>query len=186
MRPLSQRLRLVGAVACLTMLAGCPEEFGPLDPTIENTVDPVILWAISGTDVYHVAGYDVKSRSAVRIQTAAFDFAFDLAAGNEARLYPTDALQLTGLSGLQLTTTPFEEVTVAPTSGYEDSSAVVVTTGSVVLVRSRPDNCFIGTMPYYAKLRVAAIDVVERRIELEVLADVNCGYRGLEPGLPLR
>ncbi len=186
MRPLPQRLALVGALACLATLAGCPEDFGPLAPDEENIVEPVSLWAISGTPLHLNTGYDLKSRTAVRIETAAFDFAFDLAPGDEARLYPTDALALTGLSGVQLTTAAFEEVTLAPTSGYEDSSAVVVTPGSVVLVKSRPDNCFVGVVPYYAKLRVLAVDLSSRRIDFEIMTDVNCGYRGLEPGLPSR
>ena len=38
----------------------------------------------------------------------------------------------------------------------------------------------------YAKLHVLAIDTVARRIDFEILTNVNCGYRGLEEGLPKR
>jgi len=41
---------------------------------------------------------------------------------------------------------------------------------------------------YYAKLHVLAIDTTSgpngRRIDFEILTDINCGYRGLAPGVP--
>jgi hypothetical protein len=39
---------------------------------------------------------------------------------------------------------------------------------------------------YYAKIEVLAIDTIARRIDLQVLVDQNCGYRGLETGIPPR
>jgi hypothetical protein len=49
---------------------------------------------------------------------------------------------------------------------------------------SRPENCFTGPLPHYAKFHVLAVDPAERRVDLEILADANCGYIGLAPGLP--
>jgi hypothetical protein len=187
MRPFAQRLALRCAVASAAALAGCAEETGPLDPTTPNAVSTVSLWAVSGTPVYHPSAYDIKAQQVVRIsQTLVLDFAFDIEPGGEAQLVPTDVLGLTGRAGLQRTTAAFEAVVVAPTAGYLDSSAVTVTVGDVVLVRSRPDNCFIGTVPYYAKLRVLAVNDLDRRLDMEILSNVNCGWRGLEPGLPTR
>jgi hypothetical protein len=41
---------------------------------------------------------------------------------------------------------------------------------------------------YYAKLHVLTIDTTStpngRRINFEILTDLNCGYRGLQTGLP--
>jgi hypothetical protein len=31
---------------------------------------------------------------------------------------------------------------------------------------------------------VLSVDLVERRVDFQVLVNANCGYRGLEPGLP--
>jgi hypothetical protein len=39
---------------------------------------------------------------------------------------------------------------------------------------------------FYAKLHVLAIDRAARRLDFEILTDINCGYRGLEPGVPKR
>jgi hypothetical protein len=53
------------------------------------------------------------------------------------------------------------------------------------VLRSRPSQCIYGAIVYYyAKVQVLHIDTVARRIDLRVLADQNCGYRGLEPGIP--
>ena len=58
---------------------------------------------------------------------------------------------------------------------------------TVAVVRSRPTStCVIGTVYYYAKLQVVRIDTIARRIDYNILVDLNCGYRGLEPGIPKR
>lgn len=182
------RLALAGSVAALALVAACEDPFALADATHPNRVDTLSLWALSGTAVHLPSAYVLATKNAVRTdQTATFDFAFDLGPANEARLWPTDALRLTGRSGLRVIDLPFESIKVAPSGGYEDSSAVVVTVGTVVLARSRPDfTCVVATLPYYAKLRILVVDVTDRRVDFEILADNNCGYRGLEPGIPPR
>ena len=39
-------------------------------------------------------------------------------------------------------------------------------------------------MPQYGKLEVLQIDTVAHTITFQHLVDQNCGYRGLEPGIP--
>jgi hypothetical protein len=39
-------------------------------------------------------------------------------------------------------------------------------------------------LPRYGKFRVLDLNIEERSVTLELLVDVNCGYRGLEPGFP--
>ncbi len=91
------------------------------------------------------------------------------------------------LSSLQRATVPFDSVTIAPMGRWVYDSAFVVEPGSVLLVRSRPTSCITGiTVSLYAKLRVVTVDVAAQRLEFEILVDQNCGYRGLEPGLPKR
>ena len=182
------RRALAGGVAALALVAACEDPFALADATRPNRVDTLSLWALSGTPVHLPSGYVLQTKTVARTdQTAAFDFAFDLGPGNEARLYPTDALRLTGRSGLLITAAQFSAIKSAPTGGYEDSSAVVVTVGTVLFARSRPDvTCVVANLPYYAKLHVLAVDVTDRRLDFEILTDNNCGYRGLEPGIPPR
>src|SRR5256886_5516827 len=95
------------------------------------------------------------------------------------------SINLGQLSGVQTSTTPLAAIKLAPTGGYIFDKPITLDTGTVVLVRSRPALCSFGvSLPLYAKLRVLAVDTTERRLNFEILVDQNCGYRGLELGLP--
>lgn len=180
-------LALTIAGSALVALVACTEEIGLLDPEVVSRVDTLSLWSLSGSAPNLPSAFNLETRQAVRTDLGgAFDFAFDITAGNEARLYPTDALGLTGGSGLQVTTVPFADILEAPGGGYEDSSAVVIMPLTVVLVASRPTDCVIGLRPYVAKLEILALDLADRRIDVQVLVNANCGYRSLESGLPNR
>jgi hypothetical protein len=118
-------------------------------------------------------------------QTTALDFAFDFDSLGAPALFPTGAIHLGLLSGLQRSTTAFAAIKLAPTGGYVFDKPLVLDTGTVVLVRSRPTLCSFGaTLSVYAKLRVLGVDSTARSLRFEILVDQNCGYRGLEPGLP--
>jgi len=118
-------------------------------------------------------------------QTTALDFAFDFDSLGAPALFPTGAINLGQLSGLQQSTTAFDAIKLAPTGSYVFDKPLALDTGTVVLVRSRPILCLFGTtVSLYAKLRVLVVDSTARRLDMEALVDQNCGYRGLEPGFP--
>jgi hypothetical protein len=61
----------------------------------------------------------------------------------------------------------------------------------VAILHSRLVQCSYDYQPihnYFAKLHVLGIDTTTgpngRRIDLVILTNINCGYRGLDPGLP--
>ena len=88
-------------------------------------------------------------------------------------------------SGLQVSPEPFDSITLAPTSGYVYDTTAAAGAGAELLVQSRVTTCsYGGSASYYAKLRVLTVDMVARRADFEILVNINCGYRGLEPGLP--
>lgn len=154
-------------------------------PIYPNAVDTASLAALEGTPVSARSAYDVGSKSTVRTDvTTAFDFIFNIDTLNRAVLIPSSAFQISGNAGLLPSTTPFADLRSAPNTTYTTDSAVVVLPGDVVVVRSRVTNCVVGVLPYYAKLRVIGVDAGARRITFEILANINCGYRSLEPGLP--
>jgi hypothetical protein len=174
-------------VVVLALLAACDDPFELPAPTQANQLEAVSLWALNLTPVGLPSAYSIPSRRPVRLdQSASFDFLFDIGPAGELLFYPTDAQGLTGNSGLQTLDVEFAALVLAPTTGYEDSSAVAVVVDDVVVARSRLDDCFIGDRPHYAKFRVVAADLTDRRVDLEILANPNCGYRSLEPGLPTR
>ena len=63
---------------------------------------------------------------------------------------------------------------------------VALAAGRVFFARSAlPNNCFLG-IPNYAKLEVLSFNAAQRSVIFRILVDANCGYRGLEPGIPTR
>ena len=171
------------------LAAACGNPNG-LTAYISNTPDTVALYALSGTPVTLPSGYSMPGRSAVRTDAAAsFDFAFDLDTAGRALLLPTGALKLGGGSGLQISTQQYDSIQFAPTTNYKLDSAVVVHDSTVIIAHSTLVTCSFGVQTYYyAKLRVLAIDTTSgptgRRIDFEILTDLNCGFRGLQEGLP--
>ena len=178
-------------VAALVAVAACGDNsLGLPTARYNNVVDSVSLWALDGTPINTPSAYNILGipPAAVRTDlTTAFDFAFNITPAGQAVLLPTGALGLGKASGIVVSSTPFDSITLAPSTGYQDSTAVAVDSGTVAVVRSRPTStCVIGTVYYYAKLQVVRIDTIARRIDYNILVDLNCGYRGLEPGIPKR
>jgi hypothetical protein len=179
----------LAAAAAVTMAAltdACSTTTGLPAPAIRDTVDTVSLYAIRGTPLNTPSAYSLAGRQTVLIQeTTVLDFAFDFDSLGAPALFPTGAIHLGTGSGLQITTSPFDSVKVAPTANYIFDKPVALDTGTVVLVSSRATPCVFGvSASLYAKLRVIRVDSTARRLDFAILVDQNCGYRGLEPGLP--
>ena len=176
----------VALTALVLLSAACSDTTGLPAPFFTNTVDTVSLYALRGTLVTQPSAYTLDAAQAVRTdQTTALDFAFDFDSLGAPALFPTGAINLGALSGLQPSTLAFDAIKLAPTGGYVFDKPIALDIGTVVLVRSRPILCAFGTtVSLYAKLRVLRVDSTARRVDFEILVDQNCGYRGLEPGLP--
>lgn len=180
------------AALVLALVAACGEPLGLPRANFANRVDTLALYALSGTPVTVPSGLRLQDSRAVRTdQTPVFDFAFDIDTAGRALLLPTGALQLGRLSGGQISSLPFDSIRIAPDRNYQLDSAIVVDSGTVAILHSRPTDCGFGlVVPLYAKVRVLAIDTTSgpngRRIDVEILSNANCGYRGLELGLPTR
>jgi hypothetical protein len=55
--------------------------------------------------------------------------------------------------------------------------------GAVYLLRSALICVNLG-VPQYAKAEFLSVDSTERTLTFKVLANTNCGYRDLKPGIP--
>jgi len=186
-------LILRAAVAAALVVVACgPDVTGLLPAIYPNRTDTVSVYALTGTPVSTPSAYLIVGRQVVRTdQNSSFDVAFDIDSSGHAVIMPTGAMKLGRQSGVQVTTTLFDSVKTAPSSGFQIDSAVVLSVNSVAILHSRAVQCSSDLSPvhnYFAKLHVLDIDTTSgpngRRIQLEVLTDINCGYRGLEPGLP--
>ncbi len=178
----------VAASALFGGLGACGSDLGLPPATITNRVDTVTIFALRGTEILEPSGFDMIDGLLVRTDRGAvFDLAFDIDSMGRALIYPAGALKLPGIAGVQRRNETFDRLVEAPRDDYVIDSALVVTTGLVFAARSRSSSqlcVFLGSLPRYGKFHVLAIDVVERSITLELLLNLNCGFRSLEPGIP--
>lgn len=179
-----------GICSAALAASACGNPFGQ-NATVENTVDTVTLYALRDTPIRLPSGFNMLEpvgSQAVRTEAtgAQFDFAFNIDSAGRALIYPSGALGLSREPGLQLMNRAFEDVHRAPDDGYQADSAVAVSQGDVFVARSRVWSalCVYIAVPRYGKFHVLTLDLANRSITLEALVDLNCGFRGLEPGLP--
>ncbi len=187
LRPSLSFLPFVPA-ALASALTACGNPFALPPATRVNVVDSVTIFALTETDVGLPSAYDVVAQSRAFVELGEpFDFAYDIDGDGGAVIAPTGALGLVRSPGIQeVDSVSFDGITIAPIGGYNLDSALTVRIGTVFLVRSRASSlaCTIGSVARYGKFRVIDLDPDLRSIRLETLIDTNCGYRGLEPGIP--
>ena len=174
----------------LLVVAACNNPLA-LPPAVDgNFIDTLTLSALRGTPIAAPSGYNIAFRLPARTDrgTEPFDFAFDIDPSGTPLIFTTGALGLGVSSAIQMSDKAFADIRIAPLDDYERDSSLAVGLDSIFVVRSTPTTLgcviFIGALPRYGKSRVLAIDPNTRQITLEALVNVNCGYRGLEPGLP--
>jgi hypothetical protein len=178
------------ALALVAIVAACDDPNQLADATIPNVVDTVTISALEGTPISSPSAFSVADSRPIRTDlTSAFDFAYNVDATTQHVFLTLEVLGLSNTSGsgpgLQHTSATFDAITIAPSDGWITDDTVSVATGDVLYARSRIICSNLG-VPLYGKLEVLAIDDTPgvRTITFQVLTDSNCGYRGLEPGIP--
>jgi hypothetical protein len=195
------RLRLLALLVGGAGLVGCNDPFAILPATRTNTVDTLELFAVNGTALTRPSAYSLTSKSVLRLGLDAppvanappFDFMYRIDPAAGAQFAPFGAVSIpttnrveSGRPGLQTTDTPFDEIKEGQQIGYTVDKAFKLTPGARFYARSAlPNNCFLG-IPYYAKIEVLEIIDSTRSVKFRILTNNNCGYRGLEPGIPKR
>jgi hypothetical protein len=180
------------ALGVIAFTTGCDNTLALPLATIPNIIDTVTLHALQGTAINEPSGFDMITRRLARTdrQGEQFDMAFDIDGNGRALIFTTASLGLAVESAIQPSDRNFADVTIAPLEDYEREDPLEVGVESVFLVRSRPDvqGCvfFLGRLPRYGKFRVLSLDAESRQITLENLVNLNCGYRSLEVGVPIR
>lgn len=184
MRPLFLILS-AGALAALA----CSDNSGPV-ATVENVEHPDSVWALIGTPVSTPSGYTVDGSRPVRTDVSIeFDFIYDLTSDGSHVFLPRAALGIdtanTVNPGFIRMTESFEDITLAPGEGYTTEDPVALALGDRFVVRSRV-TCGALALPKYAKIEIVRFDDLVRTVTFRILANDNCGFRSLEPGLPDR
>ena len=183
------RLRptLLTALAVAVAAVGCGNDDLP-DATNPNEVQVDTMGALRSTAVSVPSAFNIASRRSVRTDGGArFDFLYDLDSNGTPTFYPAEAAGVLSPSstnpGLMKVDIPFDSITIANSNGYILDAPIAIDSGDVFLMRSAIVSCSIG-VPYYGKLEVTQIDTVAKKVMFRFLVDENCGYRGLEPGIP--
>jgi hypothetical protein len=172
--------------------AGCDNTLALPAAGIPNDTNTVTLHALQGTPINAPSGFDVIRGVTARTddQSEGFDIAFDIDDEGRALIFTTGALGLNVRSAIQTSDRAFGDIVIAPLEDYGLDSVLVVGVDSVFIVRSRPASfgCifFLGQLPRYGKFHVLDLNLETRQITLKNLVNMNCGYRGLEIGLPTR
>lgn len=177
---------LTFCLAGVALISACGDPNALPDPQIENVVDTISISALTGTPIQLPSAFSVAGPRGVRTDLSAdFDVAFDIR-GDVPVFVPRAGLNFPagGLQpGLIRSEKAFTEIEQGETNGYVTRDTLQLTVGDVFIARSRIV-CSALSVPLYGKLRVLEVDATARTVTFEILADQNCGYVGLEPGLP--
>jgi hypothetical protein len=173
----------------LSAVAACSDNDNLPDPTDENFVDTVTVGSLTDTPITTASGFAVVVGPVRTDLDPSFDFAYDIQgdpATGTSVLLPRAVLGIVSETsaepGLMRRDEAFDAIEAAPSNGYVTEEAVPIALGERYIVRSRV-TCSIG-VPRYAKIEIIGLE--DNSVILKVLANANCGYRGLEPGLPDR
>lgn len=179
---------LLGALGLMVTATACSDTYGLPPATTANTVDTVTLYALRGTAISAPSAYSIADGLPSRTDRGdVFDFAFGIDLSGVAKIYPAGALGLPAEPGLQFSDKTFDAIERAPFEDYVVDSVLTVSVGDVFIGRSRNTAGFclyLGALPRYGKFHILALDPQEKTATIEALVNVNCGYRGLEPGFP--
>jgi hypothetical protein len=172
----------------LLAVTACSDNSGLPDPTITNVERTETLYALEQTPVGTASAYALEGSRQVRTDLSVdFDFAYNVETGGQHVLLPRATLGIDSLAsvkpGLLASTESFEAITTAPSNGYITDQGVPIAVGERYVVRGRVTCLSLG-LPKYGKIEVVSFDSVARTLTFRVLTDDNCGFKGLQPGLP--
>ncbi len=183
------RTLLTATLAATLTVACSADPFAPI-ASVRNIVDTVALGALHGTPVGVPSAYSVSNSRVIfteSVEDNQFDFAFDFDSVQGPAFYPTGLFPTimppsATNPGLKRTVIPFDSIKIADQNGYITNKIMPVDSGDIFLARSAI-SCSQG-VPQYAKIEILSIDTAGRGVTFRVLTDNNCGYRGLQTGIP--
>lgn len=187
------RLALLATMCVVTVLNACGN-VASLKATTPTFADTLSLWALSGTPPSYPSAISIPTRQIVRVDGfGAFDVAFDIDANGRAVVYPVKLIVASPSGsrpvGLQKASGLFDSLLVAPSTGYETDSALVVAPHETVVVQAQHngsgDICQYAISPnLYAKVTLDSLNLATRILYLRMGFDPNCGFRSFADGIP--
>jgi hypothetical protein len=176
-----------GAFACADPLATTATL-----PTIDDTA---AVFALTGAPESAPTAINITfPRAVITTPSENYDVVFDIR-HDSAFAYPPHAIGATLTAGLQLANRPYDAITEAPTTGYNDTLPVFIKVGDVLLVQSTSAQCVTQSVQarlfLYAKVVIDSIFYdgataphTPRTIWYRMRNDPNCGFISFLDGIP--
>ena len=184
--------------ACAFAAAACGDPFAIKAP-YQTVTDSFTISALTRTPTSARALWRIGDFLRYRLDSigSPFDLGFDFDATGRITVYPArtiaapppGTLITAPTVGVQSTADPYAGVDRAPASGYTVDTAIVVTKGQTVFVRSTSNYCALqasrtGGTQLYAKFVVDSIDTVNRRLVIRSTIQPSCNFRSFATGVP--
>lgn len=181
----------VVAVAGIAAAASCGDPTA-LKAQFETDTATVEVFALNGTPGTLPSAIRTRTLAVVRVGSDFnFDVAWDINAAGEAVAITPRMVgnQLTGARrvGLLLAAPPFEALVKAPTSGYKYDSLMVVPLDKILLVDVLDPSCSAFSIlgqNIRSKIIIDSVIPSRKALYMRIVANPNCGFRDLGPGLP--
>ena len=181
---------------CATAAAACGDPFAVKAP-FQTVTDSFAISALTKTPVSARTLWRISNFVRYRLDSVGtqFDLGFDIDATGRVVVYParTIAVPPPGTLvtpqpvGLLATTDVYASVDRAPQTGYTVDTAIVVSKGQTVFVRSNSNFCTVqptgGTL-LYAKFIVDSINPVTRELLVRSTIQPSCNFRSFATGIP--
>ncbi|MGQ0715118.1 MAG: hypothetical protein ACT4PJ_15565 [Gemmatimonadaceae bacterium] len=183
-------VRLIALAIAMLAVTACEDITRSIDPTTNVAEDTLTVFTLRGSPLSAPTALDLFRLRALRVGDLGtlYDLAVD-SSGAAVTLYPSQLIDAQAPpTGILETTTPFEDITEAPTSGYVDTIAVTIVPGESVIVRAR--NACAGNIPgrdfFFAKLQLLELGSSSghRTARFRIRTNPNCGFRSFADGLP--
>lgn len=181
---------------CAFAAAGCGDPFQIRAP-LETRSDSFAISALTRTPASARALWRMAAFTRYRLDSigATFDLGFDIDNAGRITVYPArriatpppGTLVAPPLVGLVGSTTAYASADRAPENGYVSDSALVITRGQTVFVRSNSDFCQsqnTGATLLYAKFVVDSVNAVTRELFVRSTIQPSCNFRSFAPGVP--
>jgi hypothetical protein len=182
--------RLIPLAIALLAVVACEDVTRSIDPNIEVAEDTLTVFPLRGSPLTAPTALDLYALSTLRVGevNAVYDLAVDTA-GGAAVLYPSQLIDNEAPNtGIIETSSTFESILEAPTTGYQDTAAVSVSIGETVIVRAR--NLCGGGFPgrdfFHAKVQLLELGSSSgfATARFRIRSNPNCGFRSFADGLP--
>lgn len=190
---------LLAAGLLTAALVACDDPYA-VEPQLEVVADSFVVFGINdapvgGASAISLVGAPTRQQAVPATASLNFDIAVDVNADGSVRLITPRALinvlpdprTLPHRVGLQVVSSSYETLLLAPGRGYTFDSLLTVTPGQTVAVQSANTVAcpvpYLGTM-LYAKLVVDSVRMNPARVFFRSTVDPNCDFRSLVPGIP--